>query len=1086
MAPTPFSQEAPIDVGPPQVPITTSPLKQLRAPPIPFVPRSESLLSSSSPPSEVLQVEFYNCRPEAPAIFSTRYGTRAKRRLVQPYPAPIIRTNALGDVAIKSNQLLEEFPDAQNFLNVPFDWLILHDFFDGYDLWVEGATFCFHVMLAICGKNITRHEELAQVSHDQRLEIDRFANDWVCSHSAIVRANLKVEKMTTLFNDVDRAELIGMTEAEITILNQGLDYHRQHYLEYFTQSTRTPMEPRSSFPYHDQQMINQEGYAISAPDVSLNRTSMVHQTMPQAQRVRQDPISLVPSCAAQDQQLVRRSSFQGQQAHHHAHGYNVGFDTRRHITPNVHRIQGYANNVPGAHRSQRHRGLSNSSQNARGREFSYIYSQGNNRRYPSDIEGHSSGNTPSKEPVYVRQKSPLIQHASHISAANRVVSDPAPTVPFYSAKRLGGSVRRVISPLNRERKFHNTQSMSTSPVSNGYPRTPRRYPSGSSPIQGPRILPVSPINCKPQSNDARINATTEREYPWMEHHDTNNSLTLHYRPGCRDYESLRTLHISGFHEAMFYDHFLKESLEECGKVISIHYLPLGAPRAFVTFVESSSVQAAILRYNQTVLPSGHKLSAGVPNNLDRPRAGSNASQSYRNGQYNSSRDFEPRSRRHSFRNSLNGYHTGTSSRRPSVVQSPNTPPSLLVDQLRSTINEVVNHQSALERHVYIPLGRIDNIQNLTKAGNGVVGIQQPIMGQTGNNTKENVSPSKKAASQVNRENVSPRKNTSNKKSSCKHQKGSKQNTSTRPTPAVTPVKSNSVADLKEVKKLHISTELLKSSIGNGPRKNPRNDVKKNSFKPKNLHDSSKSDGSFNTDSTSDATLSPLDSRPMTQDISFSAGSGRKHSQASSAKISKSRSAVDVPSLARAITSKLKSKTNNKSRGHKQNPNILDEQVKTAVEDTVEAPKEVETEDKKDKGAVMGYSKKASGVSITSNHSLRKADGALAQAVTNELCVSASSPEVKSMGSKGKLEDPTLGIDAVNPSSISPEILSPQINDKEWPSLAKSQVMPSDVERLPPPVMGPLTSVPAGNKKSTKSAVPAVAVPRAFETRLQQP
>ena len=64
--------------------------------------------------------------------------------------------------------------------------------------------------------------------------------------------------------------------------------------------------------------------------------------------------------------------------------------------------------------------------------------------------------------------------------------------------------------------------------------------------------------------------------------------------------------------------------------------------------------------------------------------------------------------------------------------------------------------------------------------------------------------------------------------------------------------------------------------------------------------------------------------------------------------------------------------------------------------------------------------------------------------------------------------------------------STQVNDNEWPSLAKSPVTTSDAEHPPPPVMGPLPSVPSGNKKSIKPAVPAVAVPRAFETRIQQP
>ena len=117
------------------------------------VPQSAVRMSSSSPPSDVLQLEFYNCRPEAPALFSTKFGTRAKRNLIQPYPATIIRTDLPGDVDIRSNQLLEEFAESRDIFEVPHSWFMLHDFFDGYDIWVEGAQFCYYVIHAICRKS---------------------------------------------------------------------------------------------------------------------------------------------------------------------------------------------------------------------------------------------------------------------------------------------------------------------------------------------------------------------------------------------------------------------------------------------------------------------------------------------------------------------------------------------------------------------------------------------------------------------------------------------------------------------------------------------------------------------------------------------------------------------------------------------------------------------------------------------------------------------------------------------------------------------------------------------------------------------
>lgn len=162
--------------------------------------------------------------------------------------------------------------------------------------------------------------------------------------------------------------------------------------------------------------------------------------------------------------------------------------------------------------------------------------------------------------------------------------------------------------------------------------------------------------------------------------------------------------------------------------------------------------------------------------MDRSRSGSNASQTYRSGHYNSSRDFEPRSRRPSLRNSSNDYHTGTMTRRPSIIQTPITPPGHFIDQLQSTITEVVQHNSALERNSHMPLGSIENTHKPSKAVNGSVVSQQQGTTQAEIFTKENVSPSKKTGSQENRENLSPKKNASNKKGNYKHQKGSKQNT----------------------------------------------------------------------------------------------------------------------------------------------------------------------------------------------------------------------------------------------------------------------------------------------------------------------
>lgn len=95
------------------------------------------------------------------------------------------------------------------------------------------------------------------------------------------------------------------------------------------------------------------------------------------------------------------------------------------------------------------------------------------------------------------------------------------------------------------------------------------------------MLPSSPSNRVAWSNDARVSITPEKTFPRTEDH-FNNTFTIHYYQGTRDYECLRTLHIEGFDESMLLNHQLKGMMEECGKVVCIHYLPQSNHRAFVT------------------------------------------------------------------------------------------------------------------------------------------------------------------------------------------------------------------------------------------------------------------------------------------------------------------------------------------------------------------------------------------------------------------------------------------------------------------------------------------------------------------------
>lgn len=173
---TPIPETSSTFVALPHVPLTTSPLKQLRAPPIPFgrlstrfaklpsqqlttsaVPQAALKMSSSSSslPQQITH-EFYILHPTAEAIFSTNNGVRPKRQLAKPFPATVIRTNVGDDVEARATQLIEMFPEEAEKMHPlpdnPDSWYILHKYFDGHDLWIDGAKFCYYVLHAICRK----------------------------------------------------------------------------------------------------------------------------------------------------------------------------------------------------------------------------------------------------------------------------------------------------------------------------------------------------------------------------------------------------------------------------------------------------------------------------------------------------------------------------------------------------------------------------------------------------------------------------------------------------------------------------------------------------------------------------------------------------------------------------------------------------------------------------------------------------------------------------------------------------------------------------------------------------------------------
>lgn len=113
--------------------------------------------------------------PKLLAGFSTDWGRRPKRLLRGDKPARVLRSNIWFDITIKANKLGQKYPEKVREIKHVVEWVDLHEYFDPYDLYTEGPTFCGHVINELA----RRGKELAEES---QAAIEDYAQDWILSH----------------------------------------------------------------------------------------------------------------------------------------------------------------------------------------------------------------------------------------------------------------------------------------------------------------------------------------------------------------------------------------------------------------------------------------------------------------------------------------------------------------------------------------------------------------------------------------------------------------------------------------------------------------------------------------------------------------------------------------------------------------------------------------------------------------------------------------------------------------------------------------------------------------------------------------
>jgi hypothetical protein len=235
-----------------------------------------------------LPKKFYDNIPhDAPALFSTKNGSREKRQLQSPPPPPVARSDLDHEVKRMAALLRKTLPDVASTIRNPSSWIDLYYFFDAVDLWVEGAPFLYFVL-----SHISRDNEIAQqvsIKREQDAIIFQYAGNWVAENADRIAKLPSDMDFTKFFTPSDKDQIYGFSASELEVMKEALRFHHdrlrgRHNLAAEAQRAATPQHPVS----HPAQLI-QQGFAPimqharpmgPQPFPALDREDQCHKIMP--------------------------------------------------------------------------------------------------------------------------------------------------------------------------------------------------------------------------------------------------------------------------------------------------------------------------------------------------------------------------------------------------------------------------------------------------------------------------------------------------------------------------------------------------------------------------------------------------------------------------------------------------------------------------------------------------------------------------------------------------------------------------------------------------------------------------------------
>ncbi|KAG9239496.1 hypothetical protein BJ875DRAFT_538715 [Amylocarpus encephaloides] len=735
---------------------------------IPLV-RQQKTPASVTIPYLKMPMSFFDIPDSAPAHFSTHRGQLEKRVLPLPLPVSLVRSNILHDVKWKVQHIRDEYPTIASSITEPAKWEDLYQYFDGFDLYVQGASFCYYVVQTLGQQNRCNKAIIAR-------EIDLWAAEWINFHSEQVLNGPPNADLIEMFTMDEHAGLETMTLEEIKLMFVGLEKHRDIFLS----SIRPRVQPLYPVQERFYTPALTGPFASQIPNInSPQRICPNHIIALQPVSLHQPPIHPNNNTIVHDQ-------------------------NQRQTADSVHSVPTPRNDGRNMRATDRRRMSNESSRTS-------LHQKKNQARFNNQEGRHTVSNTPhqsprsrqaSDEPVYINTSQPPASPRSK-PFANRFSHETGPS-RFSNDARVGAT---PFSPHHGHRGSHLTNFQNDSQI-----------------LQGD--VNATQIDTHPRHRGSQhmeikdVKDLFEGDPKAYVHNSSQPTCTYFYigearllnRNEIHGERRLRTAWVGNVPRSYFTCHKLKDLMSACGEVESIHYL-FGSAVAFVTFTSEESLPAAIKKFTRYKLKCGTIISINESlGNQIVTRNRSNSQMSQKSYGYGRSSNFPcqdlyqyPR-RRYSNNRHGSGSANGSFSQynqfgRPIQPQDgsmsfPNMQNGF-ESQLMSTVSEMNQHKYALDRLPMRPA--LDQIENppysARKAINGDSEFGQGSALHANQSTRKPFE-----------------NNTSIPGKSRNNKRASRSNTSTIPTPAASPVKSRSMANLCSMLHQSKSHEPLKEKF----------------------------------------------------------------------------------------------------------------------------------------------------------------------------------------------------------------------------------------------------------------------------------